>query len=48
MAWPRLYLPVQLPVQAPRMRWAQVEYILFATLCAGGFIGALAMGLTAH
>jgi len=48
MARPRLYFPVQLPAEAPRMRWAQVEYVFFATLCAGGFVGALAMSLTAH
>jgi hypothetical protein len=48
MARPHLYPVVQLPAEAPRMRWAQVEYVLFATLCAAGFVGALAMGLTAH
>jgi hypothetical protein len=48
MARPRLYSLIQSPAETPRLCWAQVEYALFAMLCAGGFIGALAMSLTAH
>jgi hypothetical protein len=47
MARPRLYSLVHLPAEAPRMRWAQIEYALFAALCAAGFVGALAMSVTA-
>jgi hypothetical protein len=41
----RLSSPAQLVLEAPRLRWDQLQYGFFAFLCAAGFAGAVGMAL---
>jgi hypothetical protein len=45
MLRPRFSSPVQLVLEAPRLRWEQLQYGFFAFLCAVGFAGAAAFAL---
>lgn len=48
MLRPRLSSPAQLVLEAPRLRWGQLQYGFFAFLCAAGFAGAAAMALLSN
>jgi hypothetical protein len=39
----RLTSPIQLALEAPRPTWEQLQYGLFAFLCAAGFASAAAI-----
>lgn len=37
--------PIHLAVHMPHLKWAQIEFGLLATLCAGGYLFAIILAL---